>query len=222
MRKTIYDNGFQSYLIKNAEFEGKDGIPKLLDINNQEIPIKLIPFNKVKYDKNKQGYVHFYIHDKYYDEILTKTWKYVKTLRSFDGVITPDPTIIIGDSRCTQATCTYINRAIGFYLQNKGIPIIPNIRWGDPSTYEFCFLGVPKNSIVAISTHGAIARNKEDGNLLRKYFKMGLEEMLKRLSPTDVIVHGYMPDDIFKEFENKTRFHRYASEFEQTHMKGDK
>ncbi len=220
MRKTIFDDGFQDDLVEQADFEGNDGIPMLLDCDNAEIPSRLVPFNKARTDSLKTGYVHFYIHDRQYGEILTNTKRYVPLLRQFDGVITPDPTIVIGKSRCLHTISTYMNRAIGFYLQTQGIPIIPNIRWGDPSTYDFCFLGVPKNSIVSISTHGAIKRDKSNGNLLRTYFRMGLKEMLLRIKPSDVIVHGFMPEDIFGEFQSMTRFHRYPSEFEQTHKKG--
>ena len=53
----------------------------------------------------------------------------------------------------------------------------------------------------------------------KEIFKQGLTEMIKRLEPTDVLVHGYMPDAVFKNLEDKTNFHRYPSLFEQTHPK---
>ena len=37
------------------------------------------------------------------------------------------------------------------------------------------------------------------------------------LRPTIVLVHGYMPDNIFAEFAGQVEFHRYKSEFERTH-----
>ena len=109
---------------------------------------------------------------------------------------------------------TYFNRAVGFYLQKNGIPVIPNVRWSDESSFEYCFLGVPANDIVAISTHGCI-RSKAEKEMYRK----GLYEMLTVLTPHDVIVHGYMPESVFGEFTNYTTFHRYASQFERTHQK---
>ena len=123
---------------------------------------------------------------------------------------------------CIQATSTYMNRAIGYYEQCRGISVIPNVRWGDSTTYDFCFLGIPKQSVVAISAHGAIARDKSNQNLLRRIFKDGLRKMLEVLEPTDVLVYGRMPPDIFEEFDGLTRFHRYPSEFETTHTKGVK
>lgn len=107
-----------------------------------------------------------------------------------------------------------MNRALAFFYAKKGIPVIPNVRWTNEKSYDFCFLGIPKKYIVSISTHGCCKtrRQKED-------FKNGLSKMLKVLDPTDVIVHGYMPETIFGEFKNITRFHRFPSEFEATHKK---
>lgn len=113
-----------------------------------------------------------------------------------------------------------MNRAVAYHLQKEGIPVIPNIRWGDETTYSFVFLGIPKNTIVAISTHGCIKKDSKNNNYLRKCFKKGLKEMLKQLEPKMVIVYGYMPNDIFEEFKKDTKFVRYPSEFEQTRKGG--
>jgi len=107
-----------------------------------------------------------------------------------------------------------MNRAVGFYLQRQGIPVIPNIRWSDESSFEYCFLGVHPGSIVSVSTHGCIQDKKQ-----KLMFKIGLEAMLEALSPSTVLVHGYMPEEIFGEYIGQVDFHRYASEFERTHRK---
>ncbi len=218
-RKTLFDDGYAQYITEGCSFDGKDGIPRLANFGNAEIPLKLVPFDKVKTNKDYRGYVHFYLHDSRYGDILKNPKKYDSILGKFDGIVTPDPTIIIGRSRCLHVMATYYNRAIGCYEQRRGLPVVPNVRWGDPSTYEFCFLGIPKHSIVAISTHGAIARDVKTGSLLRRYFKMGLDEMLVQLEPSDVLVYGFMPSDIFGDCITKTRFHRFPSEFERTHGK---
>ena len=82
-------------------------------------------------------------------------------------------------------------------MQSNGIEIIPNIRFGDERTYSFCFDGIEKNKTVAVSTHGCI-RDRLD----RAYFKNGLNELITRLSPKNIIVHGCTPDDIFSEIKN--------------------
>ena len=214
MRKTILDDGSYPYLTEGADLVGAPGIPMLLDIDNTQVPRKMIPFEKAKRVSDKRQFVHFYMHDKYFSNVLTATTKYVDLLKEFDGVITPDCTMLVGQAPCIQQVNTYFNRAVGFYLQKQGIPVIPNIRWSDKKSFEYCFLGVPKNRIVSISTHGCL-RSKRDKELMR----LGTEEMIKVLEPTDILVHGYMPDDVFGDMFDRVRFHRYPSLFEQTHQK---
>lgn len=217
MKKTILDDGSYPYLTEGAELVGAPGIPALLNLHNTQIPKSMIPFEKAKKAQDKRQYVHFYMHDKYFLRVLTATNKYVDLLKEFDGVITPDCSMLVGQAPCIQQVNTYFNRAVGFYLQKQGIPVIPNIRWSDESSFEYCFLGVPKYTIVCISTHGCL-KNKRS----RKMCKTGIAAMIKTLAPTDVLVHGYMPEDVFAPFFNYTNFHRYPSLFEQTHkQRGD-
>ncbi len=220
--KILFDDGFNDYLTEGAELEGKDGIPKLIKQSYVEMPKKMILFSKARNSADKRGFVHFYQHDKYFFSFLNNPKRYLNLLSQFDGVITPDPTMMIGRSRARLVASTYMNRAIGFYFQKNGIPVIPNIRWGDENTYEFAFLGVPKNSIIAISTVGAIQKDSKTNNYLRNCFKNGLKEMLEYLSPSKVIVYGAMPNEIFGEFLNKYEFIRFPSEIELAYNKEDK
>lgn len=214
MRKTIFDDGFQAYLTEGATIVGDPGIPVLMDLHNTQIPRDMIPFDKALRCTNKRQYVHFYMHDKEFSRVLTATTHYLDALKLYDGVITPDCTMMIGQSSCLQQTNTYMNRAVGFYLQKNGIPVIPNVRWSDESSFVYCFLGVPKKSIVSVSTHGCITTKAQ-----KDMFRIGMEAMLDAIEPCDVLVHGYMPADVFQSFEGQVPFHRYASQFERTHRK---
>lgn len=214
MKKTIFDDGFQACLTEGASVVGKPEIPMLMKLDNVQIPKDMIPFGKARTCSNKRQYVHFYQHDKEFSRVLTAADRYVDLFKMYDGIITPDCTMLIGQSTCLQQANTYMNRAVGFYYQKKGIPVIPNIRWSDESSFEYCFLGVHPRSVVSISTHGCI-RSREQKNM----FKIGLAAMLETLSPSAVLVHGYMPEEIFGEYLGQVDFHRYASEFERTHRK---
>jgi len=63
---------------------------------------------------------------------------------------------------------TYRNRALAYWLQNNGIKIIPNVRWGNERTFDFAFEGLPTGGTYAVGTNGCI-QNKED----RYHFKKG-------------------------------------------------
>lgn len=214
MKKILYDDGFNSYLVEGATFIGDAGIPVLQNMNNLQVPKELIPFTKSRKNLERRKFVHFYVHDDNFKCVFNHPEKYVELFKTYDGIISPDPTMFIDNSKCLLETSTYMNRAFAFYYAKKGIPVIPNIRWTNEKSYEFCFLGIPKKYIVSISTHGCCKsrQQKED-------FKKGLSKMLEVLEPTDVIVHGSMPKSIFEEFESRTRFHRFPSEFEMTHKK---
>lgn len=92
---------------------------------------------------------------------------------------------------------TYRNRALSVWLQNNGIEIIPNVRFGDERTFSFCFDGIEKGKTVAMGTLGCI-RKKED----KIFFKVGLAYMVNRLSPKNIIVYGGVPDSIFKPYKD--------------------
>jgi len=217
MHKHKIDDDFQSYLTEGATFVGKPGIPMLMDLKNTQIPKGLVPLNKIKYTKDKGKYVHCYIHDDVFSNFISNTSKFVDKLRQFDGVITPDCSMLINQSLCLQETNVYFNRAVGFFLQKQGIPVIPNVRWSDESSFEYCFLGIPKNTIIAMSTHGCI-RSKEQ----KRIFKEGVRKAIETLEPSAIIVHGYMPDEVFSDFTSVVSFYRYPSEFEETHMEVEK
>jgi hypothetical protein len=206
MPKTIIDDGFASYLVEGATFVGKYQFPKLSKHDEIIIPKDMIPFDKRNKVEDYDLAINFYMHDKTFRQVLTATSRYLPELSKFQCVISPDCSLYRDMPLCLQIVNTYMNRAIGFYLQRNGIYVIPNVRWGDERSFEFCFQGIPTNDIVCISTHGCI-RGEEN----KYYFRLGLEEMLKVLKPQTVLVHGTMPDEVFSNLMIETTFVHYES-----------
>lgn len=206
MSKTIIDDGFASYLVKDAKFVGKYQMPVLPKHDYIIIPKDMIPFDKRNCVKDKDVAVNFYMHDKMFKQVLTATNKYVEELKEFKCVISPDCSLYRDMPLCLQIVNTYLNRSVAFYLHMQGIYVIPNVRWGDERSFEFCFDGLPTHDIVCISTHGCI-KSLEN----KYYFKLGLKEMLRVLKPEYVLVHGPMPNDVFDEFNHLTKFIHYES-----------
>lgn len=117
-------------------------------------------------------------------------------MQSFQGVITPDYSLYREMPLAMQIWNTYRNRAIAFWMQKNNIPIIPNIRWSDERTYSFAFEGIPRNSVVAVSTCGCIRKPLD-----RLYFKKGLLEMLAVLQPSAIVAYSSAPKAIFDEVQ---------------------
>ena len=194
-----------------AFFDGLLEIPHIKKPDEIIIPSAVIPFSQRNRSENYKEFVHFYEHDKNFATVITAAKDYLDTLKKFQGVISPDCSLYRDMPLVLQIANTYMNRAIGYYLQSHGIYVIANIRWGDERSYtmvelpeKFAFLGVDKHSIVSIGTYGCI-KSKES----KRYFTEGLEAMLEELEPEIVLVYGAMPDCIIAKFQGKTRFVNY-------------
>ena len=79
----------------------------------------------------------------------------------------------------------YRSRQIGQYYQSMGIKVIPTLSWAEPATFEFAFKGIPKGSIVSVSTIGV----KRDENAL-KIWRDGMDAMIKEIEPSTILVYG--------------------------------
>jgi hypothetical protein len=183
---------FHAWLVKDAIFEGKWEMPKLPSI--QSVPSELVSFSAIfsRKEQNLNSWVHFFIDDYKFERLWKKPLAYLERLRKYEGVISPDFSLYRDMPLVMQAWNTYRNRAMGYWLSQNGIRVIPNVRWGDERTYEFCFDGLPKHSAVAVGTHGCVKNRKDRG-----YFTSGFLTMLERIHPTRIIVYGKNNDRIF-------------------------
>ena len=73
----------------------------------------------------------------------------------------------------------YRSTALGKYWAENGLAVIPTLSWAQPSSYTFCFKGIPKHSTVATSTIG-VARDKD----VQKVWHDGMREAMRRLEPS--------------------------------------
>lgn len=80
------------------------------------------------------------------------------------------------------------NRWVGSYWQSKGLKVIPTISWGLSQSYEFCFDGVEKGSIVAIGMIGC--------KRAKLQFMRGYNAMLEKIQPSKVICFGTSFDEM--------------------------
>ena len=70
-------------------------------------------------------------------------------------------------------------------MQRYGIEVIPTLSWGDADTFDFAFEGLPVNSVVSVSTVGVL----NDSEILA-IWKAGMDEAIRRLKPSAVVVYG--------------------------------
>lgn len=188
---------FHAFLVKNAEYSGKIELPCIK--TSSLIPEKLVSFSEAISSswKDYNCWVMFYEHDTKFERLWNNPKRYLEKLKKFNGVISPDFSLYKNMPLVMQMWNTYRNRALAHWLQENGIEVIPNVRFNDERTYDFCFDGIQIGKTVAVGTYGCI-RHKDD----REYLISGLAEMVKRLSPKTIIVYGASPDKIFKPYED--------------------
>lgn len=203
---------FHSFLVEKADYDGYFELPKIR--TSSQLPDSVITFSKAmaKTWNDFDCWVMFYEHDVNFERLWHNPKQYLAKLKKFKGIISPDFSLYRNMPLCMQMWNTYRGRAIAVWLQNNGVEIIPNVRFNDERTYEFCFDGIEKFKTVAVGTHGCI-KNRID----KDYFKDGLAEVVRRLSPRTIIVYGAAPDDIFKKYRDASiNIMPFESEFSKS------
>lgn len=202
---------FRAFLVEKAEYAGCEEMPYIK--TSAFLPQKVILFSKALTTQNYNQWVVFYEHDAKTIRLWNNPRKYISILRKFNGVITPDFSLYRNMPLIMQKWSTYQSRAIGAWLQNEGVEVIPNVRFSDERSYRFCFDGIKKHGAVAIGTHGCIKKLTD-----RAYFEKGLAEMVKRLQPHTIIVYGAAPRLIFDKYKARgIQVIQFESEYATTH-----
>ena len=171
--------------------------------NDNFIPDDIIGFNYAKSSKQHNVGIHFYLDDYQFERIWNKPEDYIDILKQYECIFSPDFSLYLDMPTPMKIWNIYRSRQIGRFYQSQGIKVIPTISWAEKETFEFAFKGIPKGSIVSISTIG-VKRNKE----ALKIWQEGMDAMIQEIQPSTILVYGgkldYDYGDIqVKYYENK-------------------
>ena len=158
--------------------------------------IHKIHISRKEYDYREDSFVNWYIDDYKFDGPRGIWHDYdfvIKVLRHFEGAITPDFSTYQDFPKPIKLYATYRMRLYGYWLGKEGIQVINNVRWGTEETYDYCFEGIPHNSIVSIGTVGGGPRKLID----RNRFEQGLFQMIKTIQPHTILVYGSSKSSCF-------------------------
>ena len=177
----------ENYLFMRNTFckSGKYEIP---NVKRQEIDIDnifLIAYSDTHSKDNEENInkgVHFFIDDYKFEGVYNNPEKSIEKLAQYKFVLTPDFSLYADMDIWKQIENVAKNRWCGAYWQSKGLNVIPTISWSTASSFDFCFAGVEKGSIVAIGMIGC-KKNK-------RLFMQGYNEMLRQIEPSAIICFG--------------------------------
>lgn len=189
---------WNAFMCQGAKYGAHD-IPFCPTTTNV-IPSRIITWSEAKaiyrknYRKDKKffydAFVCFYEDDQKFDGSIAGIWRCphraISVLKHFSGLITPDFSTYQDFPYPVKLFNTFRMRAFGYWCGRNGLQVINNVRWGTKETFEYCFEGVPSNSIIAIGTVGGSPRKIVD----RTRFEEGLTELIKRLAPHTILIYG--------------------------------
>lgn len=181
----------QTFLRNEFVAFGKWNMPIVKKNELDLVGVNLIGYSDIKtndIDENKQRGIHFYIDDYKMEGLYYNPERSIHRIAQYKFVITPDYSLYRDMPKAIQLFNVFRSRWCGAFWQSKGITVIPNVSWGDSTTFEFCFDGIEEGSIVAVGTIGCKRSNLA--------FMRGYNEMLKRIKPSAIICYGSPFDDM--------------------------
>lgn len=177
MPRTLLNQNIVSFLTDDDTF----GFPQCPAIAEKVDCQEWIGIDKAIQDKKKKG-LHFYEDDYKIERLWNNPRKYINLLQKYDHIIQTDFSLYFDFPAALQIYNKFRNHWLLCFYAIHGIPMIPNIRPSTPEQWNWSFCGYPQNSVVAFSDIGA-CRDKA----CRHYINLAYEEMIKRLSPIQVL-----------------------------------
>lgn len=182
----------------NHPVEGLQQVPVLRRVNITDIPEELVAFDDRKRVKSSaQTGLHFFRDDSKFISVLLEPEMKAKEFAAYKIVLTPDVTIGTGMPPWQKARNLVLGRAAGVVWENRGIKVIPTVRWLGEEDWDMVTCGIPQRSVFAVSSYMA---RRDPADYLT--FQHGLRYLVDCLKPVAEIVYGSLDDELFTELSS--------------------
>ena len=215
--KRILPDTFGSYVLDNVLVSGKYDMPVIGYFNDYIPDYFCLYSNPSEYNKTDRTCVCFYEYDSLFDSLYglwnsikykdeRRLLKYKERFKNVNFIVSPDYSIPGDMPKAMQIFNIFRSRIVSIWIEkNCGCKIIPNLRFNNKNSYDFCFEGIAKRSIVALSIYGLCQKKENVQNLID-----GLHETIIAINPPIILVYGKCKQEkydlIFKEcIENQIK-----------------
>lgn len=165
---------------------GQFEMPELNPVQVDLTDPKVIGFNHAIGEWHPEDkIVHFYLDDYQFERVWNDPDRYVPILGRFKAVLAPDFSLYADFPKAVQIFNHYRKQWCAAYWQENGITVIPTIGWSTEDSFDWCFDGVPKHSMVCISTVGGFRSKASKEAWLKGYYKA-----LEALQPSEILLFG--------------------------------
>jgi len=140
------------------------------------------------------GAVHFFLDDYRFESVWSHPNKALRYLSDFKTLLTPDFSLYPDWPLAVQLWNVYRSRWCGAFWADAGFQVIPTISWAGRESYEFCFAGIARRSVVALSAVGVRA-------VEWSRFDHGFRAMVEHIEPSRVLCYGAIRPELEKLVE---------------------
>lgn len=197
----ILEQNIHNLVYGRFEITNEYGFPNMYPAhidNLKDIPLQ--GFNYALKETHPENIgVHFFLHDYQFERVWKYPDRYTECLSKFAFVLSPDFSPYADTPKALKVFNVYRKMWCGRYWQEHGLKVIPTITWGNDEDLEWCLEGVPKHSIIAISTMG-------EGRWANfRALKANWHRILDTLEPETILLYG---KDLSNELEGNILFKR--------------
>ncbi|MCC7206903.1 MAG: DUF4417 domain-containing protein [Anaerolineae bacterium] len=140
------------------------------------------------------GAVHFFLDDYRFESVWSHPHKALRYLTDFKTLLTPDFSLYPEWPLAVQVWNVYRSRWCGAFWASRGFQVIPTASWAGRDSYDFCFAGIARHSLVAISRVGIRAADESR-------FAHGFREMVERIRPSRVLCYSSLRAEWCKDVD---------------------
>lgn len=205
-RKLMDDN---MHLMDGMVFE--QGYP-ILEPYSGLVDLTLVAYSERVKNPPTNAILHFFLDDyRFRDQIWYNQEHTTYAISDYDYVFSPDLSLWCNlPTEYYNLKNVFRSRFVGAYWQKCGFNVIPTASWGGLESFSYCFAGLPKESVIAVSAMGA-RKNKKSFDLWR----YGVNRLIIAKRPTLLLVYGeefdvsnfsvpikFLPTFVSKHFRN--------------------
>ena len=181
-RKRHYDNLLMS---QGMAFTQKNELP-IIQPYTLSTNFEIHSFKERNKLSGERQAIHFFGDDYSFDKI---TWDrlYITTMElyKFDCVFTPDYSLYVDMPFAYNISNLYKSRFVGAFWQLCGYNVIPTVSWGNADSFEYCFEGLPQQSVLSIGGMG----NAHHASMTQLW-EYGVYMTIEHLNPIALIIYG--------------------------------
>lgn len=200
-------DSFQAFLVEGAYFTDTEEYPVIPpSFVPGSPPEKILPFQKaIHYQGDlSDTYICTYSPDATFERIRRYPRRYLDFFKRTAGLIGFDFSVHTDMNLIKQKAQINDNLSLTYYYGLHGNKVIPNLRCGVDELLPEFLSAIPKQSLVAVGTHGFIKYKYE-----KFEWYCFIETIIRKLEPSGIVVYGNLKDSIFDDLKRETPFYFY-------------